>query len=230
MNVMVCFRNGISAAIASSASAELQHLELKTKSLEELGLNVELIYLDKNDLSKVLEKEDIKPDYIYLYEDEKNNEKDIREFIETNYPNINIISYNKENSIHYDEHAQTYILDELILNNLKIEEKYIVNTLALIQDLHVIKMYMTELDNIQALKHDNIHIFDSEKEADVFILDFIKENIHSLETGINQLKKDLERKETLFNRWEVILKQKEQDFVNKYKPDVKSKKNIERDM
>ena len=91
-------------------------------------------------------------------------------------------------------------------------------------------MYMTELDNIQALKHDNIHIFDSEKEADVFILDFIKENIHSLETGINQLKKDLERKETLFNRWEVILKQKEQDFVNKYKPDVKSKKNIERDM
>ena len=100
MNVMVCFRNGISAAIASSASAKLQHLELKTKSLEELGLNVELIYLDKNDLSKVLEKEDIKPDYIYLYEDEKNNEKDIREFIETNYPNINIISYNKENSIH----------------------------------------------------------------------------------------------------------------------------------
>lgn len=31
MNVMVCFRNGISAAIASSASAKLQHLELKTK-------------------------------------------------------------------------------------------------------------------------------------------------------------------------------------------------------
>ena len=56
MNVMVCFRNGISAAIASSASAKLQYLELKTKSLEELGLNVELIYLDKKDLSKVLER------------------------------------------------------------------------------------------------------------------------------------------------------------------------------
>ena len=77
MNVMICFRNGISAAIASSASAKLQHLELKTKSLEELGLNVELIYLDKKDLSKVLEKKEIKPDYIYLYEDEKNNENDI---------------------------------------------------------------------------------------------------------------------------------------------------------
>ena len=221
MNITVCFRNGISAAIASSATA---------KSLKEIGLNVELIYLDKNDLSKVLEKEDIKPDYIYLYEDEKNNEKDIREFIETNYPNIDIISYNKENSIHYDEHAQTYILDELILNNLKVEEKYIVNDLALIQDLHVIKVSMTELDNIQALKHDNIHIFDSEKEADVFILDFIKENIYTLEAGINQFKKGLERKETMLNKCEALLKQKEQDFVNKYKPDTKVKKDIERDI
>ena len=92
MNVMICFRNGISAAIASSASAKLQHLELKTKSLEELGLNVELIYLDKKDLSKVLEKKEIKPDYIYLYEDEKNNENDVRELIENNYPDINIIT------------------------------------------------------------------------------------------------------------------------------------------
>ena len=99
MNVMICFRNGISAAIASSASAKLQHLELKTKSLEELGLNVELIYLDKKDLSKVLEKKEIKPDYIYLYEDEKNNENDVRELIENNYPDINIISYNKSQQI-----------------------------------------------------------------------------------------------------------------------------------
>ena len=51
----------------------------------------------------------------------KNNENDIREFIENNYPDINIISYNKRNSIYYDEystfHFKTYILDELILNN-----------------------------------------------------------------------------------------------------------------
>lgn len=238
MNVMICFRNGISAAIASSASAKLQHLELKTKSLEELGLNVELIYLDKKDLSKVLEKKEIKPDYIYLYEDGKNNEKDIREFIEHNYPDINIVSYNKENSIYYDEyspyHAQTYILDELILNNfnksLKAEEKYIINTNSLIQDLHVSKMNMTELDIQILIKNNNIHIFDSEKEADGFILDIIKENINSIEDDINQLKKGLERKEIILNRCEVTLKQKEQDFVNKYKPDIKAKKDIERDI
>lgn len=238
MNVMICFRNGISAAIASSASAKLQHLELKTKSLEELGLNVELIYLDKKDLSKVLEKKEIKPDYIYLYEDEKNNENDVRELIENNYPDINIISYNKGNSTYYDEYSQfhykTYILDELILNNfnksLKAEEKYIVNTNSLIQDLHVSKMNITEL-NIQILiKNNNIHIFDSEKEADGFILDIIKENINSIEDDINQLKKGLERKEIILNRCEVTLKQKEQDFVNKYKPDIKAKKDIERDI
>lgn len=117
MNVMICFRNGISAAIASSASAKLQHLELKTKSLEELGLNVEFVNLDKRNLSKLLEKKEIKPDYIYLYEDGKSNENDIREFIENNYPDINIISY------------------------------------------------MTEL-YIQPIKNNNIHLFDTEKEAD----------------------------------------------------------------
>lgn len=237
MNVMVCFRNGISAAIASSASAKLQHLELKTKSLEELGLNVELIYLDKKDLSKVLEKKEIKSDYIYLYEDGKNNENDIREFIENNYPDINIISYNKRNSIYYDEystfHFKTYILDELILNNfnksLKAEEKYIVNTNSLIQDLHVGKMNMTELD-IQTIKNNNIHLFDTEKEADEFILKEIKENVCSIEKDIENLRKDLEKKETMLNRCEAILEQKEQDFANKYKQDIKTRKDIERDI
>lgn len=38
MNVMVCFRKGISAVIASSANTKLQHLELKDKNLEELVL------------------------------------------------------------------------------------------------------------------------------------------------------------------------------------------------
>ena len=237
MNVIVCFRNGISAAMASSANDKLQHLELKDKSLEELGLNIELIYLDKKDLSKTLKKNDIKPDYIYLYEDEKNNEKDIREFIENNYPDINIVSYNNENSIYYDEyspyHAQIYILDELILNNfnksLKAEEKYVVNAAVPVQNLHISKMNMTELD-IQTIKNDNIHLFDTEKKADEFILKKIKENVCSIENDIEDFKKGLERKETMFNRCEVILKQKEQDFVNKYKPDIKAKKDIERDI
>lgn len=229
MNVMVCFRNGISAAIASSASAKLQHLELKTKSLEELGLNVELIYLDKKDLSKLLEKKDIKPDYIYLYEDGKSNENDIREFIENNYPDINIISYNKENSTYYDEysqfHSKTYILDELILNNftksLKAEEKYIVNTASLIRDLHVGKMNMTELD-IQTIKNNNIHLFDTEKEADEFILEKIKENVCNIEKDIEYLRKGLERKETILNRYEAILEQKEQEFIDKYNSEIEA--------
>lgn len=227
MNIMVCFRNGISAAIASSAKAKLQHLELKSKSLEELGLSIEFIYLDKKNLNKVLEKIDIKPDYIYLYEDRKINENDIREFIENNYPDINIVSYNKENSIYYDEyspyHAQTYILDELILNNfiksLKVEEKYIVNTASLIRDLHVGKMNMTELD-IQTIKNDNIHLFDTEKEADEFILEKIKENIYSIENDIEYLKKSLERKETMLNKCKTALEQKEQDFASKYSSEI----------
>ena len=238
MNVMVCFRKGISSAITSSANTMLQHIELKTKSLKELGLNVEFVNLDKKNLSKTLEKNDIKPDYIYLYEDGKSNENDIREFIENNYPDINIISYNKGNSIYYDEyspfHSKTYILDELILNNfnksLKAEEKYIVNTNSLIQDLHVSKMNMTELDIQILIKNNNIHLFDTEKEANEFILKEIKENVCSIENDIEDLKKSLERKEAMLNKYEAILEQKEQDFANKYKPDIKSKKNIERDM
>jgi hypothetical protein len=238
MNVMVCFRKGISSAITSSANTMLQHIELKTKSLKELGLNVEFVNLDKKNLSKTLEKNDIKPDYIYLYEDGKSNENDIREFIENNYPDINIISYNKGNSIYYDEyspfHSKTYILDELILNNfnksLKAEEKYIVNTNSLIQDLHVSKMNMTELDIQILIKNNNIHLFDTEKEADEFILKEIKENVCSIENDIEDLKKSLERKEAMLNKCKTTLEQKEQDFANKYKSNIKSKKNIERDI
>lgn len=238
MNVMVCFRKGISSAITSSANTMLQHIELKTKSLKVLGLNVEFVNLDKKNLSKTLEKNDIKPDYIYLYEDGKSNENDIREFIENNYPDINIISYNKGNSIYYDEyspfHSKTYILDELILNNfnksLKAEEKYIVNTNSLIQDLHVSKMNMTELDIQILIKNNNIHLFDTEKEADEFILKEIKENVCSIENDIEDLKKSLERKEAMLNKCKTTLEQKEQDFANKYKSNIKSKKNIERDI
>ena len=238
MNVMVCFRKGISSAITSSANTMLQHIELKTKSLKELGLNVEFVNLDKKNLSKTLEKNDIKPDYIYLYEDGKSNENDIREFIENNYPDINIISYNKGNSIYYDEyspfHSKTYILDELILNNfnksLKAEEKYIVNTNSLIQDLHVSKMNMTELDIQILIKNNNIHLFDTEKEADEFILKEIKENVCSIENDIEDLKKSLERKEAMLNKCKTTLDQKEQDFANTYKSNIKSKKNIERDI
>lgn len=229
MNIMVCFRNGISAAIASSANGKLQYLELKTKSLEELGLNVEFVNLDKRNLSKLLEKKDIKPDYIYLYEDEKSNENDIKEFIENNYPDINIISYNKGNSTYYDEysqfHSKTYILDELILNNfiksLKAEEKYIVNTASLIRDLHVGKMNMTELD-IQTIKNSNIHLFDTEKEADEFILEKIKENVCSIENDIENLRKGLEKKEAILNKYETTLEQKEQEFIDKYNSEIEA--------
>lgn len=228
---MVCFRNGISAAIASSADNKLFQLDLETKSLslKELGLNVKFINLDKRNLYNVLEKKAIKPDYIYLYEDGKSNENDIREFIENNYPNINIVSYNKENSIYYDKyspyHAQTYILDDLILNNfnksLKIEEKYVVNAAVPVQNLHIGKMNMTELD-IQIIKNNNIHIFDTEKEADEFILKEIKESVCGIENDIEDLKKDLERKEAMLNKYKTTHEQKEQEFVSKYSSEIEA--------
>lgn len=246
MNVMICFRKGISAVIASSADTKLQHLELKDKSLEELGLNAEFVNLDKRNLSKLLEKKDIKPDYIYLPNDIDDicndyDYYDITAWLKKNYPSINIFSYDRKNCIEHEPvycsamyAAKTiYKLNELILNNfnktLKAEEKYIVNTASLIRDLHVGKMNMTELD-IQTIKNNNIHLFDTEKEADEFILKEIKENVYSIEKDIENLRKDLEKKETMLNRYEAILEQKEQDFANKYKTDIKSKKNIERDI
>lgn len=233
MNIIVCFRNGISAAIASSADNKLFQLDLETKSLslKELGLNIKFINLDKRNLYNVLEKKVIKPDYIYLYEDENSSENNIKEFIKKNYPDINIISYNKENSIQYKEtfvgygKNKVYILNELILkafnNTLKKEEKYIVNTATLIQDLHVGKMNMTELD-IQTIKNNNIYLFDTEKEADEFILKEIKENVCSIEKDIENLRKDLEKKETMLNRYEAILEQKEQDFIDKYNSEIEA--------
>lgn len=247
MNVMICFRKGISAVIASSADTKLQHLELKDKSLEELGLNAEFVNLDKRNLSKLLEKKDIKPDYIYLPNDIDDicndyDYYDITAWLKKNYPSINIFSYDRKNCIEHEPvycsamyAAKTiYKLNELILNNfnktLKAEEKYIVNTNSLIQDLRVSKMNMTELDIQFLIKNNNIHLFDTKNEADEFILKEIKENVCSIEKDIENLRKGLKKKETILNRYEAILEQKEQDFANKYKTDIKSKKNIERDI
>lgn len=91
-------------------------------------------------------------------------------------------------------------------------------------------MNITELDIQILIKNNNIHLFDTEKEADEFILKEIKENVCSIENDIEDLKKSLERKEAMLNKCKTTLEQKEQDFANKYKPDIKSKKNIERDI
>ena len=81
---------------------------------------------------------------------------------------------------------------------------------------------MTELDIQILIKNNNIHIFDSEKEADEFILKEIKENVCSIENDIEDLKKYLERKEVMLNKYKTTLEQKEQDFASKYLSEIEA--------
>lgn len=84
---------------------------------------------------------------------------------------------------------------------------------------------MTELD-IQTIKNSNIHLFDTEKEADEFILKEIKENVCGIENDIEDLKKDFEkdlkRKEVILNECKTTLEQKEQDFASKYLSEIEA--------
>ena len=227
MNVIVFYRSKEqSNAIASATKNKIDQIKRKAIDLDILGLNVEFINLDKKNYMKELNREDFKADCIYLWEDEDI----IKDYIEINNPEAKLITYNKKNSIsyglkgyynHQDVYTKKYTLIDSIIHNLKQtldkQEKYLV----------VCDSYNNELNNLEPKKilldkfdiknlKSNEHIFDTEKEANEYILDRIQGKIKDINNSIgfyqNQIKssklalkkytKLLERKEKLYNELE----------------------------
>lgn len=227
MNVIVFYRSKEqSNAIASATKNKIDQINRKAINLDTTGLNVKFINLDKKNYMKELNREDFKADYVYLWEDENI----IKDYIEVNNPEAKLITYNKNNSINYnikgyynhqDVYTKKYTLIDSIIYNLKQtldkQEKYLV----------VYNSYDNELDNLEPKKvlldefdiknlKSNEHIFDTEKEANEYVLDRIQRKIKNINNSIefhqNQIKssklalkkytKLLERKEKLYNELE----------------------------
>ena len=227
MNVIVFYRSKEqSNAIASATKNKIDQINRKAINLDILGLNVEFINLDKKNYMKELNREDFKADCIYLWEDEDI----IKDYIEVNSPEAKLITYNKKNSISYEQkgyynHQDVYtkkytLIDSIIYNfkqTLDKQEKYLVvcnrDDIEL-DNLEPKKVLLDKFD-IKNLK-SNEHIFDNEKEANEYILDRIQGKIKDINNSIgfyqNQIKsskialkkytKLLERKEQLYNELE----------------------------
>ena len=175
---------------------------------------------------KELNREDFKADYIYLWEDEDI----IKDYIEINNPEAKLITYNKKNSISYEPKGYYYyqdiytkkytLIDSIIYNfkqTLDKQEKYLV----------VCDSYDIELDNLEPKKvlldkfdiinlKSNEHIFDTEKEANEYLIGRIKYKVNTLSDNIEYLKRSLVRSKADLKKCQKQLKKAELQFNEKY--------------
>lgn len=227
MNIIVFYRsNEHSNAIASATKNKIDQINRKAIDLNILGLNVKFINLDKKNYMKELNREDFKADYIYLWEDEDI----IKDYIEINNPEAKLITYNKKNSISYEPKGYYYyqdiytkkytLIDSIIYNfkqTLDKQEKYLV----------VCDSYDIELDNLKPKKvlldkfdiinlKSNEHIFDTEKEANEYLIGRIKYKVNTLSNNIEYLKRSLVRSKADLKKCQKQLKKAELQFNEKY--------------
>lgn len=229
MNVIVFYRSKEqSNAIASATKNKIDQIKRKAIDLDILGLNVEFINLDKKNYMKELNREDFKADYIYLWEDEDI----IKDYIEINNPEVKLITYNKKNSISYglkgyynyqDVYTKKYTLIDSIIYNFKQtldkQEKYLVVCNSCDRDdafdnLEPEKVLLDELD-IKNLK-SNERIFNTEKEANEYLIRRIKYKVNTLSDTIEYLKRSLVKSKADLKKCQKQLKKAELQFNEKY--------------
>lgn len=227
MNVIVFYRSKEqSNAIASATKNKIDQIKRKAIDLDILGLNVEFINLDKKNYMKEVNREDFKADCIYLWEDEDI----IKDYIEINNPEAKLITYNKKNSISYglkgyynyqDVYTKKYTLIDSIIYNLKQtldkQEKYLVICDSYNNELNNLELKKILLDkiDIKNLK-SNEHIFDTEKEANEYLIKRIKYKVNTLSDTIEYLKRSLVKSKADLKKCQKQLKKAELQFNEKY--------------
>lgn len=155
MKIIVFFRSReYSNAIVSSTKNKLQQMHL------EKGLQVDFINLDKRNYIKVLSKMEELPKFIYIWYDEEK----ITDYINENYPSIEVIHFDRNNSVvggigRYG-YSKDYILVDKIIDNFKVvlEKKLMYQT---DKDCKIHKVNFDDLDVAKTCKPT----FESYKEA-----------------------------------------------------------------
>ena len=199
-------------AIVSSTKAKDYSYEIVYSTKEKLatnenvkGLDVDFVDLDKCNYIKVLSQMDELPQYIYIWFDEEK----ITDYIHENYPSIEVIHFNKDNSMKIDLNywkgcvTKDYKLADLMIEKFKENlGKRIVYQVDSEYKITKKSMDDSEIANLSL-------VFNTRNEAKQYCIDSLKDNITRLEeqiedaeTLIKSYKLSLRKKNTLLKKLE----------------------------
>lgn len=185
-------------AIVSSTKAKL------AANTNAKGLDVDFINLDKRNYIKVLSQMEELPRFVYIWFDEEK----ITDYIHENYPSIEVIHFNKDNSVesHWDSwlgrETKDYKLADLMIEKFKENlEKRTVYKIS--GEYKINKENMDDLD----IANSSL-IFNTRDEAKQYCIDALKVDILRLEKQIidaqeliKNCKSSLKKKNTLLKNY-----------------------------
>lgn len=205
MKMLVFYRSReYTNAIVSSTKAKLA----ANKSVT--GLDVEFVNLDKRNYIKVLNQMEELPRFVYIWFDEEK----VTDYINETYPSIEVIHFNKDNSVNYDNHywytTKDYKLADMMIKKFKGSlEKRTVYSLDRGCNYKITKESMDDLD----IANSKLEIFDTRDNAKFRAVDCLKSEISRCESNIadcmNNMKRykdDLKKKKNLLDKFETAQK------------------------
>lgn len=200
--MLVFYRsNECTNAIISSTKDKL------AKDDKTIGLNVDFVNLDKRNYMKVLAQMEELPQFIYIWYDEKK----VTEYINENYPTIEVLHFNVKNAIHkhcntfYGYSAKEYKLADLITEKFK--ENLIKRIVYQVNSAY--KISKCEMDDMD-IASSPFRSFETKEEAKQYCIDClekdIKQNEHRIkdyEKNIKDCKSEIKKKQALLTKYTI---------------------------
>ena len=200
MKIYVFYRsNELSNQIATST----KQFFAKDNALK--SLDIEFFNLDKRNYMKILkEAESELPDHIFIWYDEEK----ISDYMKKTYPSINVVHYTKELSVNYKENRwgfkHEYLLKDVIIDLLKKDMKK--RLVYVVKGTEKDKLELDDIDIIKYKKNGYL-CFDTEQDANEYLVNYITRLIDSNKNTIESLKNRQKEIVKANKRYETMLSQ-----------------------
>ena len=200
MKIYVFYRsNELSNQIATST----KQFFAKDNALK--SLNIEFFNLDKRNYMKVLKATESElPDHIFIWYDEEK----ISDYMKKTYPSINVVHYTKELSVNYKENRwgfkHEYLLKDVIIDLLKKDMKK--RLVYVVKGTEKDKLELDDIDIIKYKKNGYL-CFDTEQDANEYLVNYLTRLIDSNKNTIESLKNRQKEIMKANKRYETMLSQ-----------------------
>lgn len=200
MKIYVFYRsNELSNQIATST----KQFFAKDNALK--SLDIEFFNLDKRNYMKILkEAESELPDHIFIWYDEEK----ISDYMKKTYPSINVVHYTKELSVNYKENGwgfkHEYLLKDVIIDLLKKDMKK--RLVYVVKGTEKDKLELDDIDIIKYKKNGYL-CFDTEQDANEYLVNYLTRLIDSNKNTIESLKNRQKEIVKANKRYETMLSQ-----------------------
>lgn len=200
MKIYVFYRsNELSNQIATST----KQFFAKDNALK--SLDIEFFNLDKRNYMKILkEAESELPDHIFIWYDEEK----ISDYMKKTYPSINVVHYTKELSVNYKENRwgfkHEYLLKDVIIDLLKKDMKK--RLVYVVKGTEKDKLELDDIDIIKYKKNGYL-CFDTEQDANEYLVNYLTRLIDSNKNTIESLKNRQKEIVKANKRYETMLSQ-----------------------